>query len=118
MKRAGFYERAQENGCLHDIMNVNILPHGGGYLVQLPYTKIDIISSSIGNSFVLHGVKPVSKVDDITTHGGVSEFGKMIISNPRELPYTYRGESVIRETMAYDLGTQVAKLQPIMTLKI
>ncbi len=118
VKRASFYERAEETGSMGDLMDVNILPHGGGYHIQIPYTKIKTIHTSIGNSFILHGVKPASKVDDMTAKGDMSEFGTMIISNPRELPYIYRGESVIRQIMTYDLGTEVAKLQPMMTVKI
>jgi len=118
VKRAGFYERANETGSMKDLMDVNILPHGGGYQLQLPYTKIKTMQTSMGNSFILDGMKPASNVDEMTPKKSISEFGTMIISNPRELPYTYRGESVIREIMAYDLGTEVAKLQPMMTIKI
>jgi len=118
IKRANFYERALETGTLDDLCNINILPHGGGYHIELPYTKIDVIVTSIVNSFVLSGPKPVSKIDEIRPKKDVSEFGTMIISNPHELPYTYRGESVIREVMEYDLGVPVAKLQPLMTIKI
>jgi len=118
VKRAGFYEKANETGSMKDLMDVNILPHGGGYKVQMPYTKIKTVHTSMGNSFILQGMKPASKVDEMSPKKNISEFGTMIISNPRELPYTYRGESVIRQIMTYDLGTEVAKLQPMMTLKI
>ncbi len=118
IKRVKFYDRAVENGTLEDLKNVNILPHGGGYHVELPYSKIDVVNTGMGNSFILNGLKPVSKIDEITSKKGISEFGTMIVSTPRELPYTYRGEAVIRQVMEYDLGNPVAKLQPLMTIKI
>jgi hypothetical protein len=115
----GFDNRAEELGLLDGLRNINILPHGGGYKVNLQYSKIKVMRTDIGNHFVLSDAKPVSKIDELgVDKKRVSSFGEMIVMNPRELPFDYRGRSVIQKVMEYDLGTPVAKLQPLMTLKV
>jgi hypothetical protein len=118
--RLGFTQRAQELGLTDTLKETNILPHGGGYKVDLEYTKISVVQAESGNHFVLHGAKPASRVSEMieTSKKGVSSFGEMVIMNPRELPYDYRGLAVVEKTMEYSLGDPVAKLQPLMTLKI
>jgi hypothetical protein len=120
MGRLGFGERADKLGLMDELMRINVLPHGGGYNINLQYSHIKVIKTDIGNHFVLSGAKPISKVDEIsdTIKGGVSSFGEMVIMNPHELPYNYRGGSIIEKVMEYDLGVPVAKLQPLMTLKV
>lgn len=119
ISRVGFRERAERVGMIDKLRNINILPHGGGYRIDLPYTKIRVINSRIGNNFVLSGAKPVSKAEDIARgKPDVSSFGEMVIMNPHILPYDYRGKGVIRKLMEFDLGTPVAKLQPLMTWKV
>jgi hypothetical protein len=116
----GFRGRAEETGMLERLENTNILPHGGGYKVDLEYTRINVVSGGKRNHFVLSGAKPASSVSEMIDNSkkSVSSFGEMVIMNPRELPYDYRGLSVIEKTMEYELGTPVAKLQPRMTLKV
>jgi len=118
--RVGFRARAEETGMLERLEQTNILPHGGGYKVDLEYTKINVVNGGRRNHFVLSGAKPASSVSEMIDNSkrGVSSFGEMVIMNPRELPYDYRGLSVIEKTMEYELGTPVAKLQPLMTLKV
>jgi hypothetical protein len=115
----GFDSRAEELGLLDGLRNINILPHGGGYRVNLQYSKIKVVRTDIGNHFILSDAKPISKVDEIgVDKKRVSSFGEMIVMNPRELPFDYRGRSIIQKVMEYDLATPVAKLQPLMTLKV
>lgn len=105
--RLGFDERANDIGVRQDLKNINILPHGGGYKIELGYTKISVMKTGIGNNFILNGGKK-----------GISKLGKMIMMNPHEIPYNYRGMGVIGKIMEYDLATPVAKLRPLMTMKI
>jgi len=120
ISRLGFRERAERLGLMDKLKSTNILPHGGGYRVDLEYTKISVVNSGKGKHFILKGAKPASSVSEMieTSKKGVSGFGEMVIMNPRELPYDYRGMSVVEKTMEYDLGTPVAKLQPLMTFKV
>ncbi len=113
-------KRAEDLGLTDTLKNINILPHGGGYKINLQYSNIEVINTDIGNHFILRGAKPISKVDEITEtiKRGVSRFGEMIITNPHELPFDYRGGSIIEKVMEYNLGLPVAKLQPLMTLKV
>jgi len=117
--RAGFRSRAEETGLLERLREANILPHGGGYSVDLEYTKIGVVDGE-RRYFVLGGANPASNVSEMVENSkkGVSSFGELVLMNPRELPYSYRGLSVIEKTMEYELGTPVAKLQPRMTLKV
>jgi len=118
--RVGFTKRSEELGMLDQLKETNILPHGGGYKVDIEYTKISVVNNEFGNHFVLSGAKPASKVSEMVENQkrGVSSFGEMVIMSPRELPYDYRGLSVVQKTMEYDLGAPVAKLQPLITLKV
>ncbi|HDH41390.1 MAG TPA: hypothetical protein ENG12_03175 [Candidatus Altiarchaeales archaeon] len=120
MGRLGFDKRAEDLGLKDELSKINILPHGGGYKIDLQYSNIEVIRTDIGNHFILSGAKPISKVEEIseTAKRGVSSFGEMIIMNPHELPFDYRGTSIIEKIMEYDLGLPVAKLQPLMTLKV
>ncbi len=120
MGRLGFDKRAENLGLKDELEKINVLPHGGGYRIDLHYSNIEVIKTDIGNHFILSGAKPISKVDEIseTVKRGVSSFGEMIIMNPHELPFDYRGTSIIEKVMEYDLGIPVAELQPLMTLKV
>lgn len=116
--RLEFQERAERLGLEEELRNVNILPHGGGYKIQLPYQKIDITTTSFGNVFTLSGLKPASTMSEISKGKAISEFGGMAITDPHSLPYTYRGESVIGKTIDLGLGDLVAKLRPVLTVKV
>jgi len=119
MGRLGFEERARKLGLYEELKKTNIMPHGGGYSITLPYTRIKVVNTNIGNNFILMGPAPVSRVDEMTATGeDLSKFGQMIVTNARELPYDYRGMRVIEKVLEYDLGDLIAKLQPLMTVKI
>lgn len=118
--RLGFEERAGETGMTEQLKDVNILPHGGGYRIDMEYTRVEVVKNDAGNHFVLSGAKPVSRISEMieSSKRGISSFGEVVVMNPRELPFDYRGMSVIEKTMEYNLGTPVAKLQPLMTFKV
>ncbi|HIE34220.1 MAG TPA: hypothetical protein EYP86_03685 [Candidatus Altiarchaeales archaeon] len=117
--RLDFDERVDRLGIRDELNNINILPHGGGYSINVQYSKIDIMETEIGNTFILSGAKPISRVDEITeSNFGISRFGKMTIINPHGLPYNYRATGIIEKIMEYKLAKPVGKLQPLMTMKI
>ncbi|HEX55094.1 MAG: hypothetical protein DRO94_04890 [Candidatus Altiarchaeales archaeon] len=116
--RLDFDSRVDELGIRDELKNINILPHGGGYSIKLEYSNIEIINTEIGNCFILSGARPVSRVDEIDDISGISRFGRMIVTNPHELPYDYRVTGIIEKVMEYKLAKPVAKLQPLMTIKI
>lgn len=101
----GFKERAVDTNMLDELKGVNILPHGGGYTIKSTYTNIEVIKTDIGKVFVL-------------SNPDVESGGEQIIKVPRDLPFDYRGMEVIESVMKYDLADQVAKLKPLMTIKI
>jgi len=118
LRRLDFYERARRMDLLEELQNINILPHGGGYEIDLPYGEIETISTNFGNVFALSGMEPASGVREMSRGRGVSKFGEMVFSDPKSLPYNYRGKKVIGKTNELKLGDIKAKLRPIFTLKV
>ena len=115
----GFRERARRLDLEERLKDINILPHGGGYEIKMDYRKLEIIRTDVGNNFIMSGTNPISNIRDISNGDkDLSNFGEMIVTNPRELPYDYRGIKVIEKILEYNLGNPVAILQPRMTLKI
>jgi hypothetical protein len=108
--RMGFRERAERLELLEELRGINILPHGGGYEISIPYTEVEVIQQGEDRFFILKE----SKIDQKIT----SRYGEIAFTNPRELPFNYRGKDVIEKTMEYDLGKLMAKLQPMITLKV
>lgn len=118
LERMEFKERAKRLGVTEKIKNINILPHGGGYDVQLAYQNVDMINTKFGNVYELSNPEPADRVSEIKIDSGITEFGKMTVTNPHELPYSYRGKEVVRKTMELELSEIAAKLKPITTLKM
>ncbi|MBN2441886.1 MAG: hypothetical protein JXJ04_11080 [Spirochaetales bacterium] len=99
----GFEKRARNLGVYDQLINLNIFPHGGGY--NLP----DVLN--------------VNKVIEIekTRYFDVdmlNDRGKKIISDVRELPFEYRGRTVVLRAIEAGLIEIVAKLIPQYILKI
>ncbi|KXB02775.1 hypothetical protein AKJ43_00640 [candidate division MSBL1 archaeon SCGC-AAA261D19] len=113
-----FTRRAEKLKIEDELRNVNILPHGGGYKLELSYRNIEVTNTDFGNIFTLSDPKPAVRVEEAKKGKGVSKFGKMVIANPHALPYSYRGGSVIRRTVELDLSDIAASLRPILTIKI
>ncbi|MFC1691636.1 hypothetical protein ACFL0W_05665 [Nanoarchaeota archaeon] len=99
----GFSERADELGVNDRLLKANILPHGGGY--------------TFPDSLNVDRIFEVNK----TRYFGVNMkdgIGKKIISDPRELQFSYRGREVLIKTLELGLGEEAASLRPIYTLKV
>lgn len=99
----GFENRAKKFGVYDYLLNSNIVPHGGGYVLP------DILS--------------VNKVIDINGSRYFevemqNDRGKQIISEVHELPYEYRGRTVILRSVEIDSLEIVFKLIPKFVLKI
>ncbi|KXA88733.1 hypothetical protein AKJ57_06410 [candidate division MSBL1 archaeon SCGC-AAA259A05] len=118
LDRLEFRERAERLGLVDALKNINILPHGGGYEIGLNYQNVEVTNTNFGNVFMLSNPEPAGSLREIKPGTGIAEFGGMNVTNPRELPYTYRGKKIVRKTMELDLSDLVGKLRPLMTLKI
>jgi hypothetical protein len=99
----GFEKRAKSLGVYDRLLNADIIPHGGGYVLP------DILT-----------VNKVIQVDgkryfEIEMQ---NDTGKKIISEVRELPYEYRGRKVVLRTLEIGSIEIVAKLIPQYVLKI
>jgi len=99
----GFEKRAKSLGVYNRLLNADIIPHGGGYVLP------DILT-----------VNKVIQVDgkryfEIEMQ---NDTGKKIISEERELPYEYRGRKVVLRALEIGLIEIVAKLIPQYVLKI
>jgi hypothetical protein len=99
----GFEKRAKNLGVYDRLLNADILPHGGGY--------------------VLPDVLTVNKVIEVngTRYFEVemqNDRGKKIISEVRELAYEYRGRKVVLRALEIGTIEIVVKLIPQYVLKI
>ncbi|MHC4575648.1 MAG: hypothetical protein ACYS76_16265 [Planctomycetota bacterium] len=99
----GFEKRAKKLGVYERLLNANIIPHGGGYVLP------DILTV---NRVVEVGTKRYFEVE---MH---SDRGRKMISEVRELPYEYRGRTVVLRALEIGIIEIVAKLIPQYVLKI
>ncbi|KXA95398.1 hypothetical protein AKJ40_01010 [candidate division MSBL1 archaeon SCGC-AAA259M10] len=118
MKRLEFQDRAKKLGLEESLLNANILPHGGGYKVKLSYQNVETTDTDFGKVFTLSNPEPFYEEREGGNESDFSDFGKMCVTSPGELPYTYRGKGVSRKIMEFDLSDLVAKLKPVTTLKV
>lgn len=99
----GFEKRSKRLGVYDRLLNANIIPHGGGYVLP------DILS-----------VNKVIEVDrkryfEVEMQ---NDRGKKIISEVRELPYEYRGRTVLLRAIEIGIIEINTKLIPQYVLKI
>jgi len=99
----GFEKRANRLGIYDRLLNANIIPHGGGYVLP------DILS-----------VNKVLEVDrkryfEVEMQ---NDRGKKIISEVRDLPYEYRGRTVVLRSLEIGTIDIIAKLIPQYVLKM
>jgi hypothetical protein len=99
----GFHERARRLGVYNRLRNFNMLPHGGGY-------KFD--DSLYVNK--VYNVKNKRYYEIVMVDG----IGKKIVSNMKELQFSYRSREVVLKTIEIGMGRPVAELDPVYVLKI
>lgn len=99
----GFEKRSRNFGVYDRLLNANIIPHGGGYVLPDSVTVNKVIEVNGTRYF---------EVDM------QNDRGKKIVSEVQELPYEYRGKSVIVRSLESKLINVVAKLIPEYVLKI
>ncbi len=99
----GFTKRAKKMGVYNRLKNANILPHGGGYKFLDSLTVDNVFETNNKRFF------------EVEMANGV---GKKIISNVRELQFTYRGREVIQKTEDLGMAKIITELTPIYVLKI
>jgi hypothetical protein len=99
----GFAKRSQGLGVYDRLTNANIIPHGAGY------TFPDLLNVSRVLEYNDHRYFEVDQVTDR---------GKKVLSDVREIPYAYRGREVVLRTLELNLCELVAKLVPRYVLKI
>ena len=104
MESLNFSERARKYGIEERIKNANILPHGGGYTFPHIIAVPEIFET-------------VDKRRYFSVDLGTG-IGTMMFESPRELQFAYRGRTVVIQTVDLGLGEIVARMQPLVALKI
>lgn len=99
----GFESRARKLGVYDYLLNADILPHGGGYVLP------DILSAN--RVIEVNG----SRYFEVEMQ---NDRGKQIISEVHELPYEYRGRTVILRSIEIGSLEIVFKLIPRFVLKM
>lgn len=90
IEQLGWWSRAEQLDLLPQLKEANILPHGGGYLVE---GKLLSVQSN--------GDQRIYQIED--------DDGKKQITNIKQIPVKYRGEAVIEHLIKQKLGKIVAR---------
>ncbi|NVM19415.1 MAG: hypothetical protein HWN80_17070 [Candidatus Lokiarchaeota archaeon] len=104
LKNNGFLERAENFELLDLLMNANLLPHGGGYLLPDISRVQKVLEYKYQRYFACELIKDISKLK--------------IVRNVKDLQFEYRGRDVILKTLQLELGEVIARLNPIFSLKL
>ncbi len=99
----GFEKRAKSLGVYDRLLNADIFPHGGGYVLPDTLTVNKVIEVDGKRYFEVELQ---------------NDRGKKIISEVRELPYEYRGRKVVLRALEIGSIEIVVKLIPQYVLKI
>jgi len=99
----GFEKRSKSLGVYNKLLNADIIPHGGGYVLPDILTVNRVIEVNRKRYFEVEMQ---------------NDRGKKIVSEVRELPYEYRGRKVVLRALEIGLIEIVAKLIPQYVLKI
>lgn len=99
----GFTRRSQRLGVYDRLKYANIIPHGAGYAFP------DLLNVSRVLEYNDHRYFEVDQVTDR---------GKKVLSDVKEIPFTYRGRQVVLRALELNLCELVAKLVPRYVLKI
>ncbi|MFX1275876.1 MAG: hypothetical protein ACFFBP_08050 [Promethearchaeota archaeon] len=104
IKNLRFLERANKLNLLDTLLNADILPHGGGY----KFPDIKDIHQILEYKYQKYF--SCSMMLDTTRY--------KIIRDPSQIEYEYRGREVVLKTLQLDLGENLARLNPIFSLKL
>ena len=104
LRNQDFYERARDLELLELLTNACILPHGGGYNFADIKDVIDILEYKDQRYFVTSLKTKISRLK--------------IIRNVNEMQFEYRGRDVVLKTIQLDLGSIIARLNPLFSLKL
>ncbi|MHA2290111.1 MAG: hypothetical protein ACXABG_15100, partial [Promethearchaeota archaeon] len=104
LKNNGFLDRAENFELLDLLLNANVLPHGGGYMLPDISQVQKVLEYKHQRYFACELVKDRAKLK--------------IIRNVKELQFEYRGRDVILKTIQLELGDIIARLNPVFSLKL
>ncbi len=103
IKSLNFDLQAKELEVSDQLVNANILPHGGGYALPDIKNVIEVMEYKDQRYFVCS----LSKAERLK-----------IIRDVADLEFKYRGRAVVLKSMYLELGEILAKLTPIFSLKV
>ncbi|MFQ6050954.1 MAG: hypothetical protein ACE5K4_04605 [Candidatus Hydrothermarchaeota archaeon] len=101
VERLRFQERAEELGLEEFIKYVNVLPHGGGYTLNTSCKEVKAVQIKNSRYFKI-----------------LAKDRTFILSNPREVPYTYRGMEVLQKIEECALGEPLAEFKQVCSFKV
>jgi hypothetical protein len=99
----GFEKRANRLGVYDRLLNANVIPHGGGYVLPDTLTVNRVIEVNGERYFEVEMQ---------------NDRGQKVISEVRGLPFEYRGRTVVLRAMELGLIDIAAKLIPQYVFKI
>jgi hypothetical protein len=103
LKNLKFLKRAEKLGIINLLESANILPHGGGYSFPDIKNVRKVLEYKDQRYFVCE-LKSKNRLK--------------IIRHVREIQFEYRGRDIVLKTLQLDLGSIIARLNPIFSLKL
>ncbi|MBN1544301.1 hypothetical protein JW898_02450 [Candidatus Woesearchaeota archaeon] len=103
MDLLGFTSRADELGVYNRLNRADVLPHGGGYAFPDALSVEKVFEMKDKRYFKIEMANSV---------------GKKILSNMREMEFTYRGREVMQRCLDIGMCEIAAVLDPVYTIKI
>jgi hypothetical protein len=104
LKNIEFLERAENLELLDQLLNVCMLPHGGGYSLTDIEDVLDIMEYKDQRYFMTSLKSHINRLK--------------IIRDVSELNFEYRGRDIVLKTIQLDLGEIIARLNPLFSLKL
>ncbi len=104
LKNNEFLERAEKFELEDLLLNANLLPHGGGYLLPDISRVQKVLEYKHQRYFACELTKDRNKLK--------------IVRNVKDMQFEYRGRDVILKTLQLELGEIIARLNPIFSLKL
>jgi len=104
LRNMNFLERAKRLNLRELLLSACILPHGGGYSFPDIKRVKEVLEFKDQRNFVCELKTDTNRLE--------------IVRNVKDIHYEYRGRDIVLKTIQLDLGTIIARLNPIFSLKL
>ncbi|MBD3254380.1 MAG: hypothetical protein GF383_04765 [Candidatus Lokiarchaeota archaeon] len=104
IRNLDYKERAENLELIESLRNAFVLPHGGGYCLPDIKKVREVLEYKDQRYFVC----------ELKTNKNRLK----ILRNVKDLQFIYRGRNIVLKSLQLDLGSMIARLNPIYSLKL